>query len=237
MRDGNRYPAQEPQGHEALFAIRESIVLDRERWPFEHPRRVSKIEAMLPKIQFPLPLIPEETHILNVYTKRHGVNARLGPLTTLLIAGGDRRGPCSSSCTARDGTDAVRSNRMFDDLLVDIFSITDFEDRNFFAAIIDEIDDSETTLPDPVPVFVTGQLLGTVRPRILRQCLDSPHDSLAIRFVAKAGDFLTRGRLDKQPICAHGVSGREQSPQTRHCVASYEDRTPPSPRRPRPATP
>ena len=47
VHNGNRYPADESERHEPLFAIREAIVFERERWPFKHPRRVDKVEPVI----------------------------------------------------------------------------------------------------------------------------------------------------------------------------------------------
>jgi len=75
MRDRNRYSAQESQCHETLLAVGESVVFNRERRALEHPGRVAEIEPVYSKIRLPLPLVPEETHTLTVYTPGCYVNA------------------------------------------------------------------------------------------------------------------------------------------------------------------
>jgi len=63
---------------------------------------------------------------------------------------------------------------------IDVAAMTDLEDRDDTASVVDQIDDSVVAVADAIPVIVTCQLLRAARARICRQSLNLRNDALAI---------------------------------------------------------
>jgi hypothetical protein len=84
MDDRERDTLQESQCYEALFVVREAIVLIRYRRSFKYARHIDEIETMLPEIGLPFPFIPGEAHMQSVYTETGLVNSGSRALTPAL---------------------------------------------------------------------------------------------------------------------------------------------------------
>lgn len=68
MDNRNCHPAEKSKRHEALLAVAESIVLERERSAFEDSRGIAKIKPVNLEVLAPLALVPTELYIHSVYT-------------------------------------------------------------------------------------------------------------------------------------------------------------------------
>ena len=85
--------------------------------------------------------------------------------------------------------------------------MSDLEDRYFATTIIDEINDSVSSLPQPVVIRVSGEFFGTMHPRILGKGLNSLDDTLTVSLATHCLDFFCGRSLNQKPISGHAVSG------------------------------
>lgn len=61
--DGDWHTRQRPQGHEALFSVREAVILVGEGQALEDARIVDEVEAVFLEVDGTLALGPGETHV------------------------------------------------------------------------------------------------------------------------------------------------------------------------------
>jgi hypothetical protein len=75
-----------------------------------------------------------------------------------------------------------RSSGLLDDSPIDVFAIADLVDRDFFQIVINLIHHSIVALPHTVKVTEAGKFLASVLPRVFRQGLNLPNQSLPVGF-------------------------------------------------------
>jgi hypothetical protein len=68
VNDGNRHPSEEPERHEALLRIVESVVFECESWTLKYPQCINDVETMSFQIRPTFPFVPRDAHRRSVYT-------------------------------------------------------------------------------------------------------------------------------------------------------------------------
>lgn len=74
--DGHRSPGQQTKGDEPMLAVREPVVLEREREAIEHVWSIDEVEPMSFKFAARL-AFDQVNSMTNVYTDRHDVKGAL----------------------------------------------------------------------------------------------------------------------------------------------------------------
>lgn len=81
----------------------------------------------------------------------------------------------------------------------------DLEDYDSRRLLADGVDNPVASRANTIKVAGAGELVGALRPRILRERFDSGDDALAIPLLANRLDFLGGGRFDGKAIPSHAV--------------------------------
>jgi hypothetical protein len=99
---------------------------------------------------------------------------------------------------------------------IDILSMSYLKYCDFFARVIDEVNDSIVALANPVSVVVASELLGIVGPGVRPKPCDLFDDSATIFLRADGFDFLGCRGLYEKPISGHAASDQPRTSRTRH---------------------
>ena len=86
--------------------------------------------------------------------------------------------------------------RLLDGLSVNIFPVSNFEDRNLIKVIVDQVCDSVVALTNPIAIVVTSELLGAAWAGARRHALHLCDQALSLRLGANRGELLARGDLN-----------------------------------------
>jgi len=78
--------------------------------------------------------------------------------------------------------------------------MTDLVDGDQTGSIVDQIDDPEVALADPISIFIARQLRRTARTGFCGQRLNLRNDTQAIGLGAYGLKLLPSGRLDEKAI-------------------------------------
>lgn len=94
---------------------------------------------------------------------------------------------------------------MLGGLPINVFPVSNSHDEDQQFVVGDRVDNSKPTNPNAIPVALTCKLLGSGRPRLVRQGENLRHDALPVSLLVNGLDLLGRGRLDEDPITCHAA--------------------------------